>query len=62
MYRWFLFYQPAAVLHLFHTLSGLALAVFNFGEAEQCFGGCLAPSEATGGTKDGRRRAKSMHM
>uniref|UniRef100_A0A674NSS9 Lysophospholipid acyltransferase 5 n=1 Tax=Takifugu rubripes TaxID=31033 RepID=A0A674NSS9_TAKRU len=31
VYRWFLFYQPATVLHLFHTLSGLALAVFNFG-------------------------------
>ncbi|KAM9309558.1 lysophospholipid acyltransferase 5 [Pholidichthys leucotaenia] len=31
VYRWFLFYQPATVIHLFHTLSGLALAAFNFG-------------------------------
>uniref|UniRef100_H3CRG8 Lysophospholipid acyltransferase 5 n=1 Tax=Tetraodon nigroviridis TaxID=99883 RepID=H3CRG8_TETNG len=31
VYRWFLFYQSPTVLHLFHTLSGLALAVFNFG-------------------------------
>ncbi|XP_030605883.1 lysophospholipid acyltransferase 5 [Archocentrus centrarchus] len=29
--RWFLFYQPATVIHLFHTFSGLALAAFNFG-------------------------------
>lgn len=36
VYRWFLFYQPATVLHLFHTLSGLALAIFNFGEMQQC--------------------------
>ncbi|XP_074540435.1 lysophospholipid acyltransferase 5 isoform X2 [Halichoeres trimaculatus] len=31
VYRRFLFYQSATVLHLFHTLSGLALAAFNFG-------------------------------
>ncbi|XP_034553176.1 lysophospholipid acyltransferase 5 [Notolabrus celidotus] len=31
VYRRFLFYQPATVIHLFHTLSGLALAAFNFG-------------------------------
>lgn len=31
MYRRFLFYQPATVIHLFHTISGLALAAFNFG-------------------------------
>ncbi|XP_074540434.1 lysophospholipid acyltransferase 5 isoform X1 [Halichoeres trimaculatus] len=30
VYRRFLFYQSATVLHLFHTLSGLALAAFNF--------------------------------
>ncbi|KAM8826283.1 lysophospholipid acyltransferase 5 isoform 1-T1 [Synchiropus picturatus] len=30
VYRRFLFYQPAPVIHLFHTLSGLALATFNF--------------------------------
>lgn len=32
VYRRFLFYQPATVIHLFHALSGLALAAFNFGE------------------------------
>lgn len=37
VYRWFLFYQSATVLHLFHTLSGLALAIFNFGEILRCF-------------------------
>ncbi|XP_068179651.1 lysophospholipid acyltransferase 5 [Antennarius striatus] len=31
VYRQFLFYQSATVLHLFHLLSGLALATFNFG-------------------------------
>ncbi|CAL8258157.1 unnamed protein product [Boreogadus saida] len=31
VYRRFLFHQPVTVLHLFHTLSGLALAAFNFG-------------------------------
>ncbi|PWA23961.1 hypothetical protein CCH79_00010940 [Gambusia affinis] len=31
VYRWFLFYQPATVIHLFHICSGLALAAFNFG-------------------------------
>ncbi|CAN9513736.1 unnamed protein product [Ophioblennius macclurei] len=31
VYRRFLFHQPATVIHLFHTLSGLALAAFNFG-------------------------------
>ncbi|XP_074509378.1 lysophospholipid acyltransferase 5 isoform X2 [Sebastes fasciatus] len=31
VYRRFLFYQPATVIHLFHTFSGLALAAFNFG-------------------------------
>ncbi|XP_076594084.1 lysophospholipid acyltransferase 5 isoform X2 [Chaetodon auriga] len=31
VYRRFLFYQPATVVHLFHAFSGLALAVFNFG-------------------------------
>ncbi|XP_041843259.1 lysophospholipid acyltransferase 5 isoform X1 [Melanotaenia boesemani] len=30
VYRRFLFYQPATVIHWFHTLSGLALAAFNF--------------------------------
>ncbi|XP_013868920.1 lysophospholipid acyltransferase 5 isoform X1 [Austrofundulus limnaeus] len=30
LYRWVLFYQPASVIHLFHTFSGLALAAFNF--------------------------------
>ncbi|XP_061920334.1 lysophospholipid acyltransferase 5 isoform X2 [Entelurus aequoreus] len=30
-YRHFLFYQPATIIHLFHALSGLALATFNFG-------------------------------
>ncbi|KAM8870208.1 lysophospholipid acyltransferase 5 isoform 1-T1 [Spinachia spinachia] len=30
VYRRFLFYQPATVIHLFHTFSGLALAAFNF--------------------------------
>ena len=32
VYRWFLFHQPAKIIHLFHALSGLALAAFNFGE------------------------------
>uniref|UniRef100_A0A7N8XNZ1 Lysophospholipid acyltransferase 5 n=1 Tax=Mastacembelus armatus TaxID=205130 RepID=A0A7N8XNZ1_9TELE len=31
VYRRFLFYHPATVIHLFHTFSGLALAAFNFG-------------------------------
>ncbi|XP_053182429.1 lysophospholipid acyltransferase 5 [Scomber japonicus] len=31
IYRRFLFYQPATVIHLFHAVSGLALAAFNFG-------------------------------
>ncbi|XP_045901749.1 lysophospholipid acyltransferase 5 [Micropterus dolomieu] len=31
VYRRFLFYQPAAVIHLFHVFSGVALAAFNFG-------------------------------
>ncbi|KAM4579938.1 lysophospholipid acyltransferase 5 isoform 2-T2 [Odontesthes bonariensis] len=31
VYRRFLFYKPATVIHLFHALSGLALAAFNFG-------------------------------
>uniref|UniRef100_A0A8C4EE53 Lysophospholipid acyltransferase 5 n=1 Tax=Dicentrarchus labrax TaxID=13489 RepID=A0A8C4EE53_DICLA len=31
VYRRFLFYQPATVIHLFHAFSGLALAAFNFG-------------------------------
>ncbi|XP_054638671.1 lysophospholipid acyltransferase 5 isoform X2 [Dunckerocampus dactyliophorus] len=31
VYRSFFFYQPPAVIHLFHTFSGLALATFNFG-------------------------------
>ncbi|KAM9851621.1 lysophospholipid acyltransferase 5 [Aulostomus maculatus] len=31
VYRHFFFYQPATVVHLFHTFSGLALAAFNFG-------------------------------
>ncbi|KAF7670159.1 hypothetical protein LDENG_00049940 [Lucifuga dentata] len=31
VYRRFLFHQPAVVLHLFHTFSGLGLAAFNFG-------------------------------
>lgn len=31
VYRHFLFYQSPTVIHLFHTLSGLSLAVFNFG-------------------------------
>ncbi|XP_057690698.1 lysophospholipid acyltransferase 5 isoform X1 [Corythoichthys intestinalis] len=30
IYRSFLFHQPATVIHLFHTFSGLALATFNF--------------------------------
>ncbi|XP_017164740.1 lysophospholipid acyltransferase 5 isoform X1 [Poecilia reticulata] len=30
VYRWFLFYQPTTVIHLFHICSGLALAAFNF--------------------------------
>uniref|UniRef100_A0A8B9GZM0 Lysophospholipid acyltransferase 5 n=1 Tax=Astyanax mexicanus TaxID=7994 RepID=A0A8B9GZM0_ASTMX len=32
VYRRFLFHQSAFVIHLFHTLSGLSLAVFNFGD------------------------------
>lgn len=35
VYRRFLFYQPATVIHLFHAFSGLALAAFNFGEAKR---------------------------
>lgn len=35
VYRRFLFHQSAFVIHLFHTLSGLSLAVFNFGETEK---------------------------
>ncbi len=35
VYRRFLFYQPATVIHLFHTFSGLALAAFNFGEMKR---------------------------
>ncbi|XP_068616661.1 lysophospholipid acyltransferase 5 [Brachionichthys hirsutus] len=31
VYRHFLFYQSANVLHVFHLFSGLALATFNFG-------------------------------
>ncbi|GAA6229262.1 lysophospholipid acyltransferase 5 [Lates japonicus] len=31
VYRRVLFHQPATVVHLFHTISGLALAAFNFG-------------------------------
>lgn len=31
LYRRVLFHQPATIVHLFHTLSGLALAAFNFG-------------------------------
>uniref|UniRef100_A0A3Q3X6H9 Lysophospholipid acyltransferase 5 n=1 Tax=Mola mola TaxID=94237 RepID=A0A3Q3X6H9_MOLML len=31
VYRKFFFYQSATVIHLFHALSGLALAAFNFG-------------------------------
>lgn len=31
-YRRFFFHQSPTVIHLFHTLSGLALAAFNFGE------------------------------
>ncbi|XP_066539044.1 lysophospholipid acyltransferase 5 isoform X1 [Hoplias malabaricus] len=31
VYRRFLFHQSASIIHLFHTLSGLSLAVFNFG-------------------------------
>ncbi|XP_022071237.2 lysophospholipid acyltransferase 5 isoform X2 [Acanthochromis polyacanthus] len=31
LYRRLLFHQPATVIHLFHTFSGLALAAFNFG-------------------------------
>ncbi|XP_062848788.1 lysophospholipid acyltransferase 5 [Trichomycterus rosablanca] len=31
VYRRFLFHQSPSVLHLFHALSGLCLAVFNFG-------------------------------
>ncbi|XP_041649388.1 lysophospholipid acyltransferase 5 [Cheilinus undulatus] len=31
VYRQFLFYKPARVIHLFHTVSGLGLAAFNFG-------------------------------
>uniref|UniRef100_A0A4W4FLT9 Lysophospholipid acyltransferase 5 n=1 Tax=Electrophorus electricus TaxID=8005 RepID=A0A4W4FLT9_ELEEL len=31
VYRRFLFHQSAFVIHLFHTLTGLSLAVFNFG-------------------------------
>ncbi|KAM3872876.1 lysophospholipid acyltransferase 5 [Diretmus argenteus] len=31
VYRRYLFHQPASTVHLFHTLSGLALAAFNFG-------------------------------
>uniref|UniRef100_A0A8C5HQW5 Lysophospholipid acyltransferase 5 n=1 Tax=Gouania willdenowi TaxID=441366 RepID=A0A8C5HQW5_GOUWI len=31
VYRHILFHKPATVIHLFHTLSGLALAAFNFG-------------------------------
>ncbi|XP_036451198.1 LOW QUALITY PROTEIN: lysophospholipid acyltransferase 5 [Colossoma macropomum] len=31
VYRRFLFHQSASVIHLFHTLSGLSLAIFNFG-------------------------------
>ncbi|XP_076010823.1 lysophospholipid acyltransferase 5 isoform X2 [Genypterus blacodes] len=31
LYRRFLFNQPATIVHLFHTFSGLALAAFNFG-------------------------------
>lgn len=34
IYRRFLFYQSATVIHLFHTFSGLALATFNFGEMQ----------------------------
>jgi len=34
VYRCFLFHQSATVVHLFHTFSGLALAMFNFGEIE----------------------------
>lgn len=35
VYRRFLFYQPATVIHLFHTFSGLALAAFNFGKMKR---------------------------
>ncbi|XP_023129911.1 lysophospholipid acyltransferase 5 [Amphiprion ocellaris] len=31
LYRRLLFHQPATVIHLFHSFSGLALAAFNFG-------------------------------
>uniref|UniRef100_A0A673BMD5 Lysophospholipid acyltransferase 5 n=1 Tax=Sphaeramia orbicularis TaxID=375764 RepID=A0A673BMD5_9TELE len=31
VYRRFFFYQSATVIHLFHAISGLALAAFNFG-------------------------------
>ncbi|XP_020504768.1 lysophospholipid acyltransferase 5 [Labrus bergylta] len=31
VYRRFLFYQSTTVIHLFHAVSGLALAAFNFG-------------------------------
>ncbi|XP_056619375.1 lysophospholipid acyltransferase 5 [Triplophysa dalaica] len=31
VYRWYIFHQSATFIHLFHTLTGLALATFNFG-------------------------------
>ncbi|TRZ01736.1 hypothetical protein DNTS_032285, partial [Danionella cerebrum] len=30
VYRWLFFHQSTTVIHLFHTFSGLALAIFNF--------------------------------
>ncbi|KAM6968028.1 lysophospholipid acyltransferase 5 [Aplochiton taeniatus] len=30
-YRRYLFYKPPTIIHLFHTISGLCLAAFNFG-------------------------------
>uniref|UniRef100_A0A146WAM8 Lysophospholipid acyltransferase 5 n=1 Tax=Fundulus heteroclitus TaxID=8078 RepID=A0A146WAM8_FUNHE len=36
VYRWFLFNQPATVIHLFHICSGLALAAFNFAGSQLC--------------------------
>lgn len=34
VYRRFLFHQSPSVIHLFHAVSGLSLAMFNFGETE----------------------------
>lgn len=37
VYRRFLFHQSSTVIHLFHAVTGLALAAFNFGEMTTTF-------------------------